>query len=259
MAKKTPAVEAPAEEALVKTQSQALEPAPDFLQDDRTGTENIGQDDIQMPRLAVAQQMSPQIDEEKDNFIEGLKKGELFNSVSEKIYGKGPVKFIILRSDKPRYVEFIPRTEGGGIRDFNVPANDPRTKFGADGKPPIATKFYDFIVMLPDYDNELIGLSFKGTSIRTAKLLNTMVLARKKAIYAGVYTVTTASKSNAKGTFYIYEVQNAGWVSHDQFVEAKKLHEALSGKEVKFDREPGADDGDGDGFPHGDNEETKGM
>lgn len=255
MAKKN----SPEETALAETpKNVGLAPAPDFLVDDRTGTENIGQDDVQMPRLAIAQQMSPQLDEVTDVYMEDLKRGDLFNSVSQQIYGKGPIRFIVIRSDKPRWVEFIPRDQGGGIKDFSVPAGDPRTKFGADGKPPIATKFYDFIVMLPDQNNELIGLSFKGTSIRSAKLLNTMILARKKALYAGVYTVSTASKSNAKGTFYIYDVQNAGWVNEDQHKMAKGYHEAFATKEVKFDREPGSDDGDE--FPaDGDNSKPGSM
>ena len=48
--------------------------------------------------------MSPQIDDTKpEHYIEDLKKGDMFNSLTGIIYGKGPLLFTVVRADPPRW------------------------------------------------------------------------------------------------------------------------------------------------------------
>src|SRR5688572_24359459 len=157
---------------------------PDYLAPtEREGSAHIERDDMLLPRLALAQKISHELESSHEKFMPELKEGQLFNTVTQRIYGNGPIEFVIVRADKPRWVEFHPRAAGGGIKDMDVPPNDPRTQFtrnpatGAT-EPPIATKFYDFIVLLlpstpgvPEL--EMIGLSFKSTGLKAARLLNT--------------------------------------------------------------------------------------
>lgn len=213
----------------------------------RSGTEHLTKDDVQMPRMGLAQQMSPELVDSDPKFIEGLRIGTLFNNLTGQIYGVGPIKFCVVRADKPRYVEFIPREAGGGIKDPNVPANDPRTQFGPNGEMPVATKFYDFVVMLLP-SKELIALSFKSTGLKVAKQLNGLIQARGTDIYEGVYQLGTTMTQNAKGRFAIFNVKNAGWFPktaegkemHDY---AKDTHHALIGKNIiiDLDTDPNAD------------------
>jgi hypothetical protein len=236
---------------------------PDYLAptDTREGSEHIERDDMLLPRLALAQKISYELESSHEKFIEGLKEGELFNTVSKKIYGAGPIEFVIIRADRPRFVEFHPRASGGGIKDIDVPANDPRTQFtkGPNGEtvPPVATKFYDFIVLLlPSTagvtEPEMIGLSFKSTGLKTARLLNTLVQQRgNRPIYAGKYELGVAKAKNAKGIYQVYTVKNSslanefsanpenpkmsGWVSQDVFAFAKEQFEAMKDKAVTID------------------------
>lgn len=195
---------------------------PDYLKEVNSaeGTEGLTRKDMIMPRLALAQKMSHEVDPENAKFIDGLEVGELFNSVTKAIYGEGPLEFIVLKRDTPRYVEFNPLDQGGGIKDMNVPANDPRTQFtrGADGKSvkPIATKFYDFIVMLLP-SMEIIGLSFKSTGLKAARLLNTALASplltkdgpKKVPVYARKFSIKSASAENKQGKFKVYVVETS--------------------------------------------------
>lgn len=237
-------------EALEQVKPGALEEMPDFIDaGDVSGKENISKDDMQMPRLALAQKMSHEVDKDDDKYIEGLEVGDFFNSVTGEIFGPGPLKFVVLRTDRPRYVEFIPLKEGGGIRDFNVPANDPRTKWDGDKKP-IATKFYDFIIMfVPDnfqvdmnLPPKIIALSFKSTGIKTAKKLNTLLKERPGPLYAGVYKIWSGDDENQHGKFKIYKVDNAGWPSKDEFGQqflkfAQLCADGLKDKDVNIHRD----------------------
>lgn len=214
---------------------------PSFLgANDHRGTDHLTKDDLQMPRIALAQQMSPQLDEGNSQFIEGLKQGDMFNSVTDEIIGKGPITFTVVRCDPPRYVEFIPREQGGGIKDINVPANDPRTQFGPNGETPLATKFYDFIIARIDRSEfELIALSLKSTGLKVARQLNALMKLRNAASFAGAYTLSVVKEENAKGKFYNFSVKNAGWVDEKTYKMAEQAFEALKDRSVTIDRDGG--------------------
>lgn len=221
-------------------ESLDLTSAPDFAEKSTDGMEHLTKDDILMPRIGLAQQMSPELVEGDAKYIDGLKIGNLFNTVTKQIYGN-TLLFTVIRMDPPRYVEFIPREAGGGIKDPNVPANDPRTQWGANGEKPLATKFYDFLVMLQP-SREIVALSFKSTGIKAARQLNGLVAARNRVMFAGVFKIVTKMTQNTKGRFAIYEMGNAGWIIDKRIYEyAKQLHEGLANKDIKIDRE-GLDD-----------------
>lgn len=231
----------PGEELMPKgTESMAR---PDFLPaGDVTGTEHIGKEDIQMPRLVLAQKMSPEVDDSDAKRIEGLKPGDIFNGLTKEILGRGPMPFYIIRADRPRFVEFIPREEGGGVADPNVPADDPRTQFGPNGEKPVATKFYDFIIML-EKTGELVALSFKSTGLKVAKQLNALVKLRNAPIYAGRYNLISVDTQNSKGKFAIFHVANAGWAgSAEQVENLKSFHEALATKDLNIQRDDRPDE-----------------
>ena len=239
-----------AEDKIAKTTDMAR---PDFIPaGDTTGTEHITKDDVQMPRLALAQSLTPQVIESKEGFAVGV----MFNNLTEDILGRGPIQFTILRADKPRWIEFIPREQGGGVKDMDVPANDPRTKFTVDenGKKqkPLADKFYDFIIVMQPPDptdpyGKLIGLSFKGTGLKIARQLNGLIKLRNAPVFAGMYLLTSIMTKNAKGTFAIFQVKNDGYIKDQPTYElCKALAESLKDKDITISREGAEHDPDDD-------------
>lgn len=232
---------------------------PDFIKKSKEGTEHITRDDIQMPRLALAQSLTPQLDPSSPLYIESLKLGDMFNSVTGENYGAGPLEFFVLRGDPPRWVEFIPREQGGGIKDPNVPFNDPRTQWGAGGETPTATKFYDFIALLLPWNaddpmSRFIALSFKSSGIKVAKALNTLIQNRSAALYAGKYTIRSVDEKSAKGKFKNYQIKNAGWSeSPEQLDILKQLADNLKDRQINVDRAnadmPDSHEDDGTGDP----------
>lgn len=264
------AVNAPASMALAKND------VPDYLSefDGTEGKENIGREDLAIPRLALAQKMSPEIDpEQPERFIEGLKIGDLFNNQTKEIYGPGPIELVVLYVAPPKFIEFNSPEPNSGIKDMDVPHNDPRTKWTKDasgkGVKPLATKFYSFIVMLlPNL--EIIGLSFKSTGLKTAMKLNMLIANRKKApVYAGKYMLGTATAMGPKGPYKIYSIDNSnlatpfsatkpdgsfmpGWLNREMVLGAKEYFDQFKDRkdviiDITNDVEPDEDGPDRDG------------
>lgn len=225
------------EDAIAKSESGAMMPA--FLpkEGDHRGTEHMTKEDITMPRIGLAQGLSPQVDDTSSKFIEDLKVGDMFNNVTNEIIGKGPIFFTVVKADRPRGVEFYPLTEGGGVKDINVSLDDPRMQFTGDGNKPVATKFYDYIIMIVP-TRELIALSFKGTGLKVARQLNALMKLRNQASFAGRYSLKTASETNKLGKFAVFQVANAGWiVNEDEFNYAQAVYENIKDKVVVIERE----------------------
>jgi len=223
---------------------------------DRSGTEDIGAQDVRLPRLSFAQGLSPQMTPSDGQYIDDLKLFDMFNDLTSEPYGKGPITFVPVKRDVRR-IEFTPRSEGGGIVDFDVPPNDPRMKWTVkDGNriPPRGTKFVEFVVLLlrPGKAPEPIVLSIKETNKwnrRASDQLTTFIKLRNAPIYAGLYKIDSLTPGkNDKGTFAVPTIKNAGFVPKDTpagkalYDYAKQFAESLAGKVIVVDREPGADE-----------------
>jgi len=226
---------------------------------DRAGTEGIGPEDVRLPRLAIAQGLSYEITPGDARFIEGLSLFDMFNDLTSEVYGKGPITFVPVRRDVRR-MEFTPRSEGGGLVDPDVPANDQRLRWtvgeGGVRIPPVATVFVEFVILLllAGKVPEPIVLSIKGTNKwnrRASDQLTTFIKLRNAPIYAGLYTVDThIPAKNDSGTFGVPTIKNAGFIPKDTtagaalYKYAENFHRSLEGKVIVVDREPGSDDVD---------------
>lgn len=246
---------------------------------DTTGTEGIGADEIRLPRLGIAQGLSPQMIPGDSRHIPGLQMFQMFNDLTGRIYGMGPLYFIPIHREVRR-IEFEPRVKGqqggGGVIDLNVPPNDPRTlwtwsneELKASGAkadvPPRATTFHEFVILIlhEEGEPEMIMLSIPAKNkhnSRAAKDLTSFIkqqaMRGKKSvpIYGSVYSVESKSEKFTEGTAGVYVVKQVrrlddptqtdeSWNrSATLFRFAKNVHASLEGKVITVEREPGDDD-----------------
>lgn len=242
MARQTPAAvaEKPTTALTVPQGQQALAVADGFTKEDRRGKESIDSKDVVLPFLAIAQKTSPQL-EPGDKFIEGLKFTDLFNSLTGEIYGQ-PVRFIPIALKK-HAIEFNPYDEGGGIKDRDVPWDDPRCEFTDDEKP-LATRFYDWVVLLVP-NMEIIVLSMKSSNISVAKQFQQIIKMRSGPVFAGLYTVGTVSAKNKFGSFGKFVIKPAGAPTPEDAQFASSLYDSLQGKNIVVDHQAEPEDGGG--------------
>jgi hypothetical protein len=232
-----------------------IEQRPSWIPEgDATGTA-MGIDEIRLPRLGIAQGLSPQLVPGKPEFIEGLSMFDMFNDVLGTNYKKKPLMFVPIRHDF-RIIEFKPRSEGGGVIDMNVPPNDPRTQWTSDPNdptkrvPPKATKFHEYVVFLihDDGRTEPIVISIKDTNKNNRKAfknLNTYIALPHPRfgvlpIYGKMYKLTVGTASNEKGTWGVPIVEQAGVLLDGNIGRAAMAFaKSLEGKNIVVQREPG--------------------
>lgn len=236
-----------------------LAAVPEHLKDvhSREGLENVSREDLIIPRLTICQSTSPQRKQDKPVFIKGLNDGDLFNTVTQDIYGRS-VELIPLMFAKSR-IYFRDLKEGGGIlcRSLNgidggtispTCAACPNSQFGKD-KPPLCTNFANFPSLLvgENYGGQMVAASWKSMALKPASAWITRMNMFDKPLFAAVYEVKSNPTTNAKGDFFVPSFTLKRWTTVGEYAEAKLVYESLKGKVIVTDeaadeeeQEPGA-------------------
>jgi hypothetical protein len=233
---------------IVKPVTALATQAPAYLDDygapgTPAGFEEVGAGDVKVPRLALAQALTPQLDESNANHIELLKKGDFFNTVTGDYFGSS-VKIIPLLKFGNR-IRFGDMDKGGGILCRSddmihgvgdnpvdgVCAKCPFAQFGSarggEGKGTACSEFMNFPALIVnegkvDVENTVIW-SAKSSHIDAAKQLVGLAMRRRLAngmrapMWSGVYSLTSKIKKfTEKLSAYVVAVDNAGWIPDAQ-------------------------------------------
>ena len=79
------------------------------------GMEEVTADDLQIPFLRVVQAMSPELNKKESAYIEGVNQGDIFNTVTRQYWKGDEGVMVIPVYYQLKYLEFVPRTAGGGF------------------------------------------------------------------------------------------------------------------------------------------------
>jgi hypothetical protein len=194
-----------------------------------TGLEHLTAEDLEVPKLKLAQAMSPQLEETDADYNPDLRTGDLWNSITGEIYPQ-PVRLSVLVAHPWRAVEYAPLADGGGVIDADVPRGDPRLAFPGPGEKPIATELFEYTCYLWE-TREILILSLSSTAARVARQFNCLMAlradketGRRLEVYEGVYELTSVSKASPKGTYRQVKFRNAGSASSQQLEMLSARH-----------------------------------
>lgn len=248
---------------------------PDYLKGytGTTGTEDISNDDVSIPRVKLAQALTPEVQEGS------VAVGDLFLNVTGEVLAKAgePLKFTPVATGK-EYILWNPeRGEGilararrvwhGGVakyewdkQDEEFPVkfkNGPKVtwktkrfvedngmqKFGSavPGDPdsgPAATAHHNFVVTLPDHEDMVVALSLSRSQEKRAKDFNAMLKMSSAPIFARVFEVKSVDERNGSGDEYKnYKFAPAGFVEDANKFEAfKSIYEGFSERGFNVDQ-----------------------
>lgn len=225
---------------------------PDHLREVKghEGMENVNKNDLILPRLAICQGNNPQRKKANPLYIEGLEDGDLFNTVTNEVYGN-KLQFIPLLKTGSRIL-FAPLEEGGGIlcRSMNgidggslSPTCDtcPKSKWQADGTPPECTEFLNFPSVIAG-TRQLIVESWKSTALKPARTwltrVNMLVEKHNKPFYSWVTEVQLNPDKNDSGEFYVPTFTLKRWSTPEEFEFASRVYHDLKGKTIVVEAEP---------------------
>lgn len=241
---------------------------PDFMrQDSRLGKENISQQDMVIPRIALLQAVHPEVMEGRgDN-------GNFWHTVNELDLGPEIDDIVWLHISK-RYTLWNPRHAGGGILarasdginwdqpgEFQISPYKDRPKYtvtlqtgkkvgkdiglGAWGtldpenpdSPPAATLTYALAGIRannPEMGPFVVLLQRSAEPV--ARMLLSKIQLDPAPLFGQVYRMGSKVQPSNNGDFNQYTFTKNGHVqTQEQYEEFKKLHEGFAATGVKFD------------------------
>lgn len=202
--------------------------------DDR-GSEGVTSRDIQIPRIDLLQDLSPQTKEDEDAYIEGAKPGLLFNSLTGEIYGKDVIIVPIFYAFV--FNIWIERKAGGGFRGSYPTEAEAKAKIPELAEQEdLREKDFQIVETALNYvfvvngqgKIEEASMAFAKTKLSASRKLNALVRQIGGARWRRGYQVTAVSKKNAKGSFYVPEITPIGFTSPEIFAKAEETYELFS-------------------------------
>jgi hypothetical protein len=236
--------------AIEKAKPRELEQVPDYLRRAEgvppAGLENLERQDMTLPRLALAQALSPQLSESDPKYIEDLRPGMFFNTITKESYGK-QVQLVPLLFYKTRIL-FGSLDAGGGLK---CQSNDnligigepggtcikcPFSQFGSarngEGKGTACNQFFNYAALVV-IDGRvspegLLVFSLKSSALKVAKDWNALIRIRNLDIFAGVYEIKSVERKNEVGRWYEPVINPAGNVTRETFEAARAAYQAVA-------------------------------
>ena len=203
---------------VVKKQGGALVNA-SFEEMSGLGFAETKSEDMSIPFLRILGNQSPQVDESDGAYVEGAKGGMLYNTVTNTVTSGKEGMLVVPCYYNRRYVEWKPRTEGGGYVASYLPddpivptavRNDKNEEVLPNGN--LLTNTAQHFVMLVEgdqYSRCLITMSSTQLkkSRRWLSQMNAMTAMGKNGPYtlpmmSQFYTLTTVPEQNDLGKWY---------------------------------------------------------
>jgi len=211
---------------------------PDYIKNDgpARGSEEVGQEDLTIPRLELVQSLSPCRDKDDAAYIEGAEEGMLYNNVSREIYGESvnvvPVIF------KKEWLVWKDRKQGGGFRgaypSLNE-ANDAIVGLVNAGDDPdgsleaVDTAQHLCLLLKEDGKVEEIAVSMSKSKMKVSRQWNSIIRLNGGDRFSRVYELRGVGDKNNKGEkFKNFSVRALGYPSQEVYNFAEEIYKDLS-------------------------------
>jgi hypothetical protein len=230
------------------------EEVPEFLRSEvgnYAGMESVEQTDILLPRLGLCQALSPQRKKGHASFIEGLNEGDLFNTLTQEIYGD-ELEIVALFFFKNR-IKYFSLVDGGGIDCISTngvdggrisPVGCASCKFSVWGNgamddehgndAPECTLYHNFMAWVPSAGTP-IAISYKSTGLKMSKQLLGAIRLTRLPMYAKKYLVKVVEMKANNNTWFEKKVIPQGFLEKEIFIEMEKAFKALRETDFKID------------------------
>ncbi len=210
------------------------------------GSENVGAEDLVIPRLELIQALSPCLIESESGYIDGSKPGQLFNNVTRELFGNEvqviPVFF------KKEFIVWKARKLGGGFVGAFATADAAEAARQAQEKPDDhqVNDTANFFCLKVDAAGKMseIVVSMAITKLKIARTWNSLIRLAGGDSFSRIYTIGTALEKNKQDQPYFnFSVKTGPFVNADQFDRAEKLYEAVKSGLAVADRTGESDAG----------------
>jgi hypothetical protein len=237
----------------VATQTSTLPAMSEAEAKEGSGKRDLTTDDLLLPKLQIAASKSKFMSEGNEAYIEGLREGQIFNTLTEEVYGK-EVFIAPVKDAGQNRVMFTPsfgvdcKSDNGidGGHASPTCAECPFSKWGSAQKGPgsACTLFQNYVVDVVTGNGkpQMALVSFKKKSIETWKKLNSLIELRvdpetgtTPTEFRGRYRLGVGKANGESGQYDIWSIKNAGWIDTKDFPQVQGHYERLKTENVKKD------------------------
>lgn len=205
-----------------------------FLEADAgLGSNNVETDDLAIPLLTILQKGSPEVNEDKDQYIPGAKAGMVKNSVTGEVFSGKEGILVVPVAYVHSFLEWKPRETGGGlVNKFSIDQarpllsttqrNDKNKDVLPNGNILENTAEHFVLRLLEDGTFETAVVPMKSSALKVSKKWNTVmrsvVLKRKDGTpyiaptFLMKYLLTTVFVEKNGNDWYNWSVTPAGQV-----------------------------------------------
>ncbi|TXG97705.1 MAG: hypothetical protein E6R08_06195 [Nevskiaceae bacterium] len=207
------------------------------------GSENVGADDMIIPRLELIQSLSPCLDKENDAaYIEGAEAGLFFNNVTRELYGD-TVQVIPVFFQK-EYIIWKDRKKGGGfVGAFTTMAAAEAAmaelEDAADHRINDTVNWFCYLRHNGKLENIVVSMAV--TKLKVSRQWSTLIRLTEQDSFARVYDIGSFTDQNKAGEKYKnLTVKVNGYPTEEEYLRAEQLYLMVSKGQVQVSRE---DDG----------------
>ena len=202
------------------------------------GTENVGSDDMIIPRIEVVQALSPARNKKDSAYIEGAEEGMLFNNVTRQLYGE-KVTVIPVFYTKQFLIWKDRKLGGGGSNGFRGAFNSKEdalaeiARLGEDGLEAIDTAQHFVLVHYLGQLSEAV-ISMSKSKMKVSKRWNSLIRMTNMDSFAKAYALSSVEETNARNeSYYNFNVAPLGFVNKATYERAELLFKTVKSGAVK--------------------------
>lgn len=223
--------------AVTKTETQL----PAFLRNTGPvrGAEEVGADDLVIPRLELVQSLSKCRKKSDPAYIEGIEEGELYNNVTRERYGS--VVTLVPVYYKSTYLLWRDQDLGGGFAGsystIELAEKARQTQEAPDEWEAVRTGEHYCLILREDGRMQEILVSMAKSKLKHSKKWNALIRMTEQDSFARQYHYAGVDDKNAKNQdFFNVKISAAGFVAEEVYHRAEKLYELIQSGAVTVDR-----------------------
>jgi hypothetical protein len=198
----------------------------------QAGSENVGTEDLVIPRLEILQAISPHVMAGNAEYHPSHKPGDFVNSVTNENYGQ--LVFLVPVYFEKLFLVWVDRKTGGGFRGAYKTMEEAQARADEEGGKAkgievIDTPTHLCLLVRPDVGKiEEIMVPLPRTKAKVSRAWNSQIRLAGGDRWLRIYRAQSSLEKNAKGQYYNFAIAPVGWPTPTVMKAAKELYASVA-------------------------------
>ncbi len=220
-----------AKKAVAKKEDQV----PAYLKQDGAGrgNENVESQDVQIPRISLLQDLSPQIKEKNAEYIDGAKPGMVFNVLTGELFPDG-LEFVPVFFEKDHLV-WKTRKSGGGLVARCETPQEAQALADTEATYEYVESPNHVCILMKDGEPDCeVSIPMATSKAKVSRRLNSLIRLNQGDRFSRVYKLLAVEDESPSGEYWNFAVENVGWPSEPAYLAAETLYDSITSGRKRY-------------------------